>query len=71
MDRRGAISLVDVIIGFAVLIALIALAPTIYEFVDMGTSVADPLTSLVLSLVVPLLILAIIVSMGVSARRAG
>lgn len=66
---RAAITLVDAILGFGVLVAVMALAPIIYTFIDMGSGAYDPFTALVLQLSVPLLILAVLISLGVSARR--
>lgn len=68
-DTRGAITLVDTVLGVVVLIAVIALSPIYYEFIGMATAEADPLTGLVLQLTVPLLILGVLLSLGVSARR--
>jgi len=68
-SNRAAITLVDAIIGLTVLVAVIALAPIIYTFIGMGSSAYDPFTSLVLQLSVPLLVLSVIISLGVSARR--
>ena len=68
-DTRGAITLVDVILGVAVLVATLALAPILYQFIGMASAEADPLTGLVLQLAVPVLILGVVISMGVSARR--
>lgn len=68
-DTRGAITLVDVILGVAVLLATLALAPILYQFIGMASAEADPLTALVLQLAVPVLILGVVISMGVSAGR--
>lgn len=64
-----AIQLTDAILGLVVLISIIVLAPVIFEFQSMIESVADPLSSLIFTLVVPLFIIALIISIGVSARR--
>lgn len=69
MDTRAAVELVDVILGLGVLVAIIALAPVMYHFIDMVSGVADPFTSLVLQLTIPTLIIGLIISMGVSAKR--
>jgi len=50
-----------------VLVAIIALSPTIYKFIGMVSSEADPFTALLLQLAVPLLFLALILSVGKSA----
>lgn len=69
-DRdRAQIQLVDVALSLFVLIGLVALAPIMYEFIEMiNNSGAGGLTSLVLALVVPMLFLALIVSAAVSGR---
>lgn len=66
---RGAIHLVDVIMTVLVLVVILRIAPTIYTFVGMASSSAGPLTSLLLSLVVTSLLLALILGIGISARR--
>jgi hypothetical protein len=66
---RAQIQLVDVALSFFVLIALVALAPIMYEFIAMiNNSGAGGLTSLVLALVVPMLFIGLIVSAAVSGR---
>jgi tellurite resistance protein TehA-like permease len=64
-----AIQLTDAILTFIVLIAIIVLAPIIFEFQSMISSAADPLSSLIFTLIVPLFIVALLISVGVSARR--
>lgn len=68
MDMRGRIQLVDVVLTFIVLAALIGLAPTLNEFANMVASEADPFTTLLLSLFVPLLFISLLLSIGISAR---
>lgn len=68
-DPRAQVQLVDIILGLLTLVPILVLAPVIYKFISMVTSRSDPFTSLLLSLVVPLLLLSVIVSLGVSARR--
>lgn len=69
-DRdRAAVQLTDIVLTFALLVALMVLAPVIYEFVGMVSSTADPLSGMLLQLAIPLLFIALIVSVGVSARR--
>lgn len=69
--HRAQVQLVDVTMGFLLLVAIIALAPTIFEFVDMAVGSADQFSALLLGLIVPILFVALIISMGVSARRGG
>lgn len=65
---RAAIALVDVILGFLTLVALMVLAPVIYSFVGWVRPEVDPLSQLLLTIVVPVLFISMIVSLGVSAR---
>lgn len=64
-----AIQLTDAILTFIVLISIIVLAPVIFEFQSMISSAADPLSGLIFTLVVPLFVVALLISVGVSARR--
>ena len=64
-----SVQLTDAIMAFVVIVALLATSPILFEFSAMVGSAADPLSSLVLQLVVPLLFVAVIISVGVSARR--
>lgn len=70
-NTRGAVQLVDAIMSFVVLVALLVLAPHIYNFLDMVRSVADPFSATLMQLFVPFLFLAILISIGVSAKRGG
>jgi hypothetical protein len=51
------------------MVALLALSPLFFEFATIVQGEADPLSGMVLSLVVPLFFVAILISVGVSARR--
>lgn len=64
-----ALQLTDAILSFVMLVAIVVLAPVIFEFTAMVQTEADPLSSMILSLVIPLFIVALIISVGVSARR--
>lgn len=68
-DDRAAVQLVDVVLTFFTLVPIIVLAPVIYKFTGMVSAEADPFSGLLLQLLVPMLILALIISVGVSARR--
>lgn len=68
-DDRGSVQLTDIMMTFLLVVALMVLAPTIYHFVEMVSGEADPLSSMLLQLVVPLFFIGLIVSVGVSARR--
>jgi len=64
-----ALTITDGIITFVTMVALLALSPVFFEFSTIVQSEADPLSGLILSIVVPLFFLAILISVGVSARR--
>jgi len=70
-QTRGQIQLVDVMMTFFVLVAILATAPFWSEFQSMVMPHADGLSELLLQLSLPLLFLGLIVSVGVSARRGG
>lgn len=63
-----ALNLVDAILGFLVLVCLLVVAPFFQTFTGMIAAEADPFSSLILQLVVPMLFVGLIVSLGVSAR---
>lgn len=71
MTDRAQVQLVDAVVGLLVLVSIMALAPLMYNFTDMVVAEADPFSSLLLRLVLPLLIIGFVVSIGVSARRGG
>lgn len=66
---RGQVQVPDAILAVVVLVAVIALAPSLYQFVNMAAAEADPFSALLLRLTPSLLILGLIISVGVSARR--
>lgn len=68
-DNRAKLQLVDAILSFAVFVAIMVLAPFFYRFIDMGSAAADPFSSLLLELTLPLLLISLLLSIGVSARR--
>lgn len=70
-SERAAVNTVDIIMAGGVLVAMVALAPVYYRFINMGASEADPFTSLLLQFTFPTLLLALVISVGVSARRGG
>lgn len=71
-DRdRAQVMIPDIVTALFVLVAILVVAPTLYEFVGMATASAGGFTSMLLQLVVPFLFIALIVSVGVSARRRG
>ena len=69
--ERAAIQLVDAIFTFFVLVSILALAPFFNQFTGMLQSEADPFSSLLLGLFIPFMIIALIYSVGVSAKRGG
>jgi len=70
-DRRGAVQLVDAFLTFFVLVAILALAPFFSKFTGMVSNAADPFSALLLQLFVPFMLIALILSIGVSAKRGG
>lgn len=68
---RGAVHLTDVVVTLGVLTTIMVLAPTLYKFIDMVTGASGPLTTLLLTLAVPVLFIALILSIGRQARRGG
>lgn len=70
MSERAAVQLVDVILMLIVVVSIVVTAPFYYAFTAMAAANADPFSALLLRLVVPLMILAAIISIGVSARRS-
>jgi hypothetical protein len=68
-DDRAKLQLVDAILSFAVFVSIMVLAPFFYRFVDMASNEADPFSSLLLQLTLPLLLISLLLSIGVSARR--
>lgn len=67
-DDRAAMSYVDVILTFSVLVMIAVVAPMIFNIYEMVQGVADPLTVALIALLVPMLIIGLVVSMGVAAR---
>ena len=67
-DPRGRVGYVDVIMTFGALVAIAATAPWTYKVIDLIDGVVDPLSGVLLQLFVPSLLIALILSMGVSAR---
>lgn len=69
MKRRAQIHLVDIIMSLFLVVAIVLLAPYFYQFTDMISAEADGFSSILLQLVLPMLIISLIVSIGVSAKR--
>lgn len=70
-DDRARVQYVDVVLNFATLVTFVAVAPWIYAAVAMATGVADPFSSVLLELMLPVFVIAMLVSVGVSARTRG
>lgn len=67
-DDRGRVQYVDIVMAFASLVAFMAVAPWVYTGMGMATGVVDPLSATLLQITLPLFVIAMIVSIGVSAR---
>lgn len=68
-DERAAIHLVDVALTFISLVALLVLTPVFGKFIGLARNAADPFSALLLGLILPLLVISVIISLGVSAKR--
>lgn len=66
---RGRVQVTDVVSAVAAVIAAVALAPLYYVFIDRLAAESGPLTSVLLELVVPSIMLALVISIGISAAR--
>lgn len=62
------INYTDVVLSFAVLVSFTAVAPWFYELLDLGASEVDPLSNVLLQILMPLVLIVLLLSMGVSAR---
>lgn len=71
VDDRGQVQMVDVVMTFFLVVALVVLAPVWMTFTDMVAGSADPFTRLLLMFSFPLLLIALLLSVGISARRGG
>lgn len=67
-DTRGRVQYVDVILAFATLVSFTAVAPWVYGAIDMGASNLPPLSSTLLQLILPVMVIGMLVSLGISAR---
>lgn len=66
---RAAVQVADVIMALVVLVPSMVLAPFWYKFIGMVTAEADPFSTVLLQLFVPIMFISLSVSVGVSARR--
>jgi len=69
MNRRGRIGYVDVVLATATFVAFATISDWIYRIIDMLRQQVDPLTSVLVGLLVPMLLIGILYSLGVSAKR--
>jgi len=67
MNERARVHVPDVVMAGAVSVAMLGAAPVYYDLID--SIPAGPLGALLLDLVVPFMLLGIVISVGVSARR--
>lgn len=67
-DTRARIQYTDVVMGFATLVTFIAVAPWVYTNIGMAQNHVDPLSATLLALALPFFVIAMIVSLGISAR---
>jgi len=69
MNERARIGYVDVILAFATFVAFATISDWIFRIIDMLRDQVDPLTSVLVGLLVPMLLIGLLYSVGVSARR--
>jgi len=67
-ETRAKISLVDAVMTFAVLVVLVGVSPWLWQMIGMIQAETDALTGVLLGLILPLMFVALLLSMGVSAR---
>jgi hypothetical protein len=65
---RGRIGYVDAVLGFATFVAFAAVSEWIFQIISMLRANVDPLTSVLVGLVVPMLLIGLLYSLGVSAK---
>ena len=69
MNDRGRVHVPDAVMAVAVSVAVLGTAPVYYDLIGTLSSESGPLGSLLLELVVPFMLVGVIISVGVSARR--
>jgi len=65
---RARIGYVDVVMAFATFVAFAVVSQWIFDIVDMLRQQVDPLTSVLVGLLIPMLLIGLLYSVGVSAR---
>lgn len=58
----------DVVIAFSILVGYAAIVPWLYDVIDKIQNVVDPLTAVIVGAIPALVLIAMILSVGVSAR---
>jgi len=66
---RGRVGYVDIVLTFATFVVFATISDWIFQLISMLRSEVDPLTSVLIGLLVPIILIGIIYSVGVSARR--
>jgi hypothetical protein len=66
---RARIGYVDVVLGFASLVAIAVVSQWLFQIIDMLRAEVDALTSVLVGLLLPMLLIGLIYSVGVSARQ--
>lgn len=67
--ERARVQMTDVVITFASLVTFVAVAPWLYTMIDQGADSMDPLSGTLLKIGLPLFVLGMIVSLGISAKQ--
>lgn len=67
-DDRAAFQYSDAVMTFASIVAIAVISPWLYAAIDKLQNVVDPMTAVILGAVPALLVIALILSVGVSAR---
>ena len=69
MNDRARVHVPDAVMAAAVSVAILGTAPVYYDLISMLSTESGPLGTLLLELVVPFMLVGVIISVGVSARR--
>lgn len=69
MNDRGRVQVTDVVTALSVVVALLYLSPAFGALVSELQAEVGPLTTILLSLIVPSIAFGIVISIGVSASR--
>ena len=66
---RGRVQYVDVVLAFAMLVSFAAMVPWLSQALVAGSNQVDPFSAVLMKLVLPVFLVSMLVSIGVSARR--